>query len=293
LFFGFLAAQIVGFTARMVRDPKKLESAVRVPTLGILPIAFEQDQSKATKDNPYMLAYAAPTAVPVEALRSLRTAVLFALSETPRNKVVLITSAVPGQGKSFIAANLSYLFATGGKRVLLIDADVRRSTIGRYVKEPRPVVGLSAVLQDGHDADALILRNVYPQLDVLPAGQHVKNPGDLFSRSALADLVNLYSGQYDLVLIDSPPILPVNDAANMASMADITLFVARQNLVTLAEVEESLVLLQRAGKKADGLVFNGFVPSRLRYGYGYKYSYYRYGYKYKKYGGYKYENPYQ
>jgi tyrosine-protein kinase Etk/Wzc len=137
---------------------------------------------------------------------------------------------------------------------------------------------LSSFLQDGVPIDSLILKSVHPQLDLLPAGKPIKNPGDLITRGGIAQAVSQLAEQYDLVIIDSPPVLPVNDAAGLIGCVDITLFIARQGRVTQSEVDEALILLQRAGKQVTGTVFNGFVASRLRYGYGYKYGYYRYGY---------------
>ncbi len=277
---GLLVSQTIAMLTSVVREPRKLELATGLPTFAILPIAEEQNAAKRDRSSIFLLAQESPNCIPVEAMRSLRTAALFALSETSRGKVILITSAVPGQGKSFVSANLAYLSANGGKRVLLIDADVRRSTIGKYLPQPKDCKGLSSFMQDGSKIDPMILRNIFPNLDVLPAGTPIKNPGDLITRGGVGLEVARLAEEYDLVIIDSPPVLPVNDAAGLIGYVDVTLFVARQGLVTQTEVDEAITLLQRAGKKISGLVFNGFTASRLRYGYGYKYSYYRYRDKY-------------
>ncbi len=282
LLLGFLASQLLAMMSGIVRDPKKLELKTGIQTFAILPLAAEQADFDLVDDKPFLLAHEKPTAIVVEALRSLRTALLFALSETPRAKVILITSAAPGQGKSFISVNLAYLMAMAGKRVLLIDADVRRSSLGRYIALPEHPRGLSDVLKDGHSFVDVVRHEVHPHLDMLAAGARVKNPGDLFSKQALADTITSAAEQYDFVVIDSPPVLPVNDAAALSKWADVTVFVARQDAVSQAEVAEALTLLAKSGKPVSGLVFNGYIPSTLRYGYGYGYGY---GYRYRKYGG--------
>ena len=282
ILLGFLASQLLAMMSGIVRDPKKLELRTGIQTFAILPLAHEQAEFDGVDDKPFLLAHEKPTAMVVEALRSLRTALLFALSETPRAKVVLVTSAAPGQGKSFISVNLAYLLAAAGKRVLLIDADVRRTSIKRYFALPEHPHGLSDVLKDNRPYAELVRHEVHPHLDLLPAGARVKNPGDLFSKQALADTISSAAEMYDFVVIDSPPVLPVNDAAALAKWADVTVFVARQDAVSQAEVAEALSLLTKAGKPVSGLVFNGYIPSTLRYGYGYGYGY---GYRYRKYGG--------
>ena len=282
ILLGFLASQLLAMMSGIVRDPKKLELRTGIQTFAILPLAHEQAEFDGVDDKPFLLAHEKPTAMVVEALRSLRTALLFALSETPRAKVVLVTSAAPGQGKSFISVNLAYLLAAAGKRVLLIDADVRRTSIKRYFALPEHPHGLSDVLKDNRPYAELVRHEVHAHLDLLPAGARVKNPGDLFSKQALADTISSAAEMYDFVVIDSPPVLPVNDAAALAKWADVTVFVARQDAVSQAEVAEALSLLTKAGKPVSGLVFNGYIPSTLRYGYGYGYGY---GYRYRKYGG--------
>ena len=299
LILGFAVCQVLALLSGIVRDPKKLEQEVGLTTFAIMPIAKEQtDVIAASNDQAvFMLSKEKPTAVPVEALRSLRTSTLFALSEKPRSKVILITSAVPSQGKSFISANLAYLLASTNKRVLLLEADVRKASLRRYIPFDKKDLGLTSVLRDDQGVDSVILKNVYENLDFLPAGHAVKNPGDMLSSDAMIHLINTMADRYDYVVIDSPPLLPVNDARSLARAADVTLFVARQEMTSVAEIRAAIDIFDKGGSTIDGLVFNGFVPSQLRYGYNYGYGYRNYGLygrngKYGgKYGG-KYEQSY-
>ena len=314
LLLGFVVCQALAFLTGVVRDPKKLESAIGLPILAILPLSLDQadaiEEAQGAKEtgnlldhtgNPpaFMLSKEQPTAIAVESLRSLRTSLLFALSEKPRGKVLLLTSAVPSQGKSFISANLAYLFAAMGKKVLLIEADVRRASLKRYIDFNSADPGLTSILIEGHTPESVILKNVYENLDFLPAGPRVKNPGDMLSNDKMQELIHSCADIYDYVVIDSPPLLPVHDARALAKAADVTAFVVRQDMSSISEVREAIDICDKSGSKIDGLIFNGFIPSRIRYGYGYgygyskgykgkysKYAYRRYGYGYKPYQAY-------
>ncbi|WP_108647153.1 polysaccharide biosynthesis tyrosine autokinase [Polynucleobacter rarus] len=284
---GVAVTQILALLTQIIHDPKKLEQTLGINILAILPLAVDQiDQIEKNADKAFMIAHDKPTSTSVEAIRSLRTTTLFALSEKPRSKVILITSAVPSQGKSFISSNLAYLFASTNKRVLLIEADVRKPTIKRYVNFQKGTPGLTNYLLNGGDIKPLIMKEAYPNLDFLPAGQTIKNPGDILSSDAMINLVNQLAEEYDYVVIDSPPLLPVNDARSLALCSDVTLFIVRQEMSSISEVREAIDILEKGGSKIDGIVFNGFVPSQIRYSYSYGYGYSgysRYG-KYAKYG---------
>ncbi len=282
---GFGICQLLGFTSKVVLDPKKLEQETNLATLAILPLDYEQEKHHQQNDNTsYLLAKAKPSSSAIEAIRSLRTAVVFKLSEKKRSKVVLITSAVPAQGKSFIAANLSYLMSTSGKKTLLIEADIRLASIKRYISYDSSSIGLSSVLRNEAPIETAILKEIYPQLDYLPSGPVVRNPGDLLASDKILELINSLAILYDYVIIDSPPLLPVHDARSLGQVADITLFVVRQHDVSSTEVLDAIDVFNKVGNTIDGFVFNGFVPSRVRYGYGYSYGY-RYGYGLRRFYG--------
>jgi tyrosine-protein kinase Etk/Wzc len=297
LLLGLLLTQLMGMIEKVVRDPKKLEAETGVPNLAILPIVASQAiRADAGDDSVFMVAKEEPDGVEVEALRSLRTALIFSLSEKPRSKVTLITSAVPAQGKSFISANLAYLMAATGKRTLLIDADIRKSSSHRYFNVNTKNVGLSSVLRGLNTTDEAILKGVHENLDFLPAGQRVRNPGDLLASEKLQHMIAQLADQYDYVIIDAPPLLPVHDTRTLGKAVDVSLFVARQNTVSLSEVHDAIDVFNKSGNRFDGVIFNGFVPSRMgyRYGYGYgynsKYSRYRKYGKYGTYGKYSHED---
>ena len=291
LFLGFLLTQVIGMMAKVVRDPKKLELDTGIPTLSVMPLDGEQmSRIEAGDESVFMLAKEAPDGAGTEALRSLRTALLFALSEKPRSKVVLITSAVPSQGKSFVSANLSFLMGATGKRAILLDADIRKSSLKRYFDFDAKGLGLSSVLKAEATLDEAIIKNSYENLDFLPSGPRVRNPGDLLSSDKIQNIIAQLADTYDYVVIDSPPLLPVHDARALGKAADVSLFVARQDAVSLSEVQDAIDVFNKSGNRFDGVIFNGFIPSRIRYGYGYGYGYKskygKYGRGYGRYGKY-------
>jgi tyrosine-protein kinase Etk/Wzc len=286
---GFVICQLLAFLSGVIRDPKKLEQRTGLSILAILPISNEQIEhiDKTEDKGVFMISQEYPTSIIVESLRSLRTSVLFNLSEKARSKVILVTSAVPEQGKSFISSNLAFLLASTEKRVLLIEADVRKATMRRYVKfDATNDPGLTNFLQNLRSLEDVIMHDVYPFMDFIPAGKRIKNPGDILSSERMLSMINQIAEQYDYVVIDSPPLLPVNDARALAKASDMILFAVRQEMCSTNEVIESLDLLYKSGSKVDGLVFNGFIPSQIRYGYNYGYGYGSYNLtgRYGKYG---------
>ena len=283
---GVAACQLLAMLAGIVHDPKSFEGRLGVPIIGILPFSPEQLVANETSDSPKLLSAEAPTGQMAESMRSLRTSALFSLLSRPRGKVILITSAVPSQGKSFISANLAYTIAMLGKRVLLLEADVRRSTMKKYFPVSPEAVGLTGILtKSTHFSDAVISTG-FDNLSLLPAGPKIKNPGDYLATQRMEDLVKQCADLYDYVVIDSPPILPIHDSRVLARYSDINLFVVRQELVSYSEVVESLKILEAGGVSIDGFIYNGFIPSPIRYGYGgYAYAY---GYKGYRRGSYRY-----
>lgn len=279
---GIAAAQFAAIALGRVRDPRRLERETGLATAAILPFVPQQAAQSASGDT-YLLAHDDPSQPAVEALRSLRIHVELSAAGVIGPKVIVVTSAVPAQGKSFVSSNLAYLLAASGKRVLLIDGDLRRPSLPAYVGGGKEQ-GLTEVLaaRPGTPTAPMILSAVKPNLDVLPAGSRVRQPAELLSSPRLAELFDWAGASYDFVVVDAPPILPVSDAALLARHATEVLFVVRQKQVARGEVDEALAQLHRFGSSPTGLVYNCYVPSAMRYGYGRRYGYYRYRYKYDR-----------
>jgi tyrosine-protein kinase Etk/Wzc len=269
---GFVVTQLIPLLSGRIRDPKRLESMVGIQTLGVLPISPHQLEASGGKHARFMVSHEQSDTPLVEAMDALAHSLKHKLESKDGSKVVLVTSAVPGQGKSMLSANLAYLYAERGLKTLIIDADMRRSSMHKYFAVNRDQ-GLSNVLQGKVDASAAI-SHPFENLDALPAGKHVRQVRNLLGFDRLNALIESVRDNYDMIVIDSPPVLPMADAAALSKVADATIFVARQGTVSYSEVTESVSRLNKVGTEVDGLVFNGFEPSSLRYNYysnAYKY----------------------
>ncbi|MDZ4130436.1 MAG: CpsD/CapB family tyrosine-protein kinase, partial [Hydrogenophaga sp.] len=194
---------------------------------------------------------------------------------------VLFTGPTPSIGKSFVSSNFAAVLGAGGKRVLLMDADLRKGYINQYFGLSRGP-GLSELVTGSKTFDEVVQRNVAPGVDLIPTGALPPNPGELLLSPATVHLIQTLSTQYDLVIIDTPPVLAVSDTQVLAPVAGTVFLIAKANVTAIGEIHESVKRLQQSGVAVKGVVFNDFKVDKRRYGgYGYRYSRYRYtNYKY-------------
>ncbi len=204
-----------------------------------------------------------------EAYKTLRTNVRFALRGDGCKKIS-ITSAMPGEGKSITLLNLAISLAEGGQKVLLIDADMRRPAVARLLVE-KASPGLSNVLAGLTTAEESIRSEIYPNLDVLFAGDVPPNPSELLGSENMQNLINQMSEVYDFILVDTPPINLVSDAGVVTDMLDGVLVLVRQGHARKDAVKRALANLELIGIKPLGFIFNGV---ELSSGKAYNYSYY-------------------
>ena len=222
-----------------------------------------------------LLALGNPTDLSIEAIRSLRTSLHFAMMEA-KNNILMITGASPGIGKTFICANLATLVAKAGQRVLFIDGDMRRGYTHELLGADNKS-GLSNVLSGKTEfSPALIQQGVYG-FDFLPRGQVPPNPSELLMHRRMGELLEWASKNYDLVLIDTPPILAVTDASIIGKMAGTSLMVARFEANTTKEVDVSFKRFAQNGIEIKGVILNAVVRKAAN-AYGHGYDYYAYDY---------------
>jgi capsular exopolysaccharide synthesis family protein len=211
-----------------------------------------------------------PLAAPSEAVRRLRTNLQF-IDVANRPKSIVISSSIPGEGKSTIAINLAVSLADTGTRVILVDADLRRPSIAEYVGiEGR--VGLTTVLIGRAEVEDLIQPLGTTGLDLLPAGQIPPNPSELLGSTAMAGLLEQLSASYDIVLLDGPPLLPVTDAVVLSKLAGGALVVVGADRTHRPQLQQSLELLETAGAHVFGIVMNKIArheAGAYTYGSGY------------------------
>ncbi|WP_176082031.1 polysaccharide biosynthesis tyrosine autokinase [Paraburkholderia tropica] len=220
-----------------------------------------------------LLAVANPNDAAVESLRSFRTALQFSLLDA-NNNVVLVTGPTPGIGKSFVSANLADLLAASGKRVLLIDADMRRGYLNQFLSVERKG-GLADVMAGTIPLTGAIRRSVRPQLDFLGTGDFPSNPAELLTNGRWKGVLDQVSSAYDVVVVDAPPVLAVADAENLAPNAGSVFLVAKFGKTRVGEIDECIKRLSQGGAHVTGILFNG-MKSRGAFSYGGKYASYRY-----------------
>jgi capsular exopolysaccharide synthesis family protein len=257
---GFVVTQLIPFLSRRVRDPKRLEKIIGIQTLGVIPISPHQREAIKAGSSPFMLSREQSNTPLVKALEALVQSLQLRLKSKERAKVVLVTSPVPGQGKSMLSANLAYLFAMRGLKTLLINADHRHSSLN--CEE-----GLAEVLQGKIDP-AKGIDQPFENLYALAAGNslaaQLRNGLGLERVEALIESLR---ARYDMIVIDSAPVLPITDATALSKVADATILIARQGMVSYAQVAQSVSRLHKAGANIDGLVFNGSESAPLREAY--------------------------
>ncbi|ORM57363.1 tyrosine-protein kinase Wzc [Pantoea rodasii] len=232
------------------------------------------------KSDPHhtLLALGNPTDLSIEAIRSLRTSLHFAMMEA-KNNILMITGASPGIGKTFICANLATLVSKAGQRVLFIDGDMRRGYTHELLGAENKS-GLSNVLSGKSEfSPNMIQKGVYG-FDFLPRGQVPPNPSELLMHRRMSELLDWASKNYDLVLIDTPPILAVTDASIIGKLAGTSLMVARFETNTTKELDVSYKRFAQNGIEIKGVILNAVVRKAAN-SYGYGYDYYNYEYKQK------------
>lgn len=229
---GVILAYLVEYFDRGFRSAAQVEQAAGIAVVGLVP-----DLRDVTKRAPEDYVLEKPTSSFGEALRTVRTAIHFSNVDQPP-KVVMITSATPGEGKTTFCLSLARTLAKSGNRILLIDADLRRSRIGQAMGLTQVNGGLSALLAGNKGfADVVVTDPDMPNLHVIAAEGKTPNAQDLLGSHQMEMVVKEAAAQYDLVIIDTPPVLAVSDSAMVARIADTSIFIVRW-----AEVSQDLVL---------------------------------------------------
>lgn len=235
---------------------------------------FSNQQRHRTQNIPFLVVDN-PADVAVEAIRALRTSLHFAMMESANN-ILMITGATPDSGKTFVSSVLAAVTAQSGQKVLFIDADLRRGYSHNLFNTDNDR-GLSEYLAGNADTGNVIQPSGKGEFDVIPRGQVPTNPSELLMCDRMRQLLEWGSNHYDLVVVDTPPVLAVSDAAVTGRSAGTSLLVARSGVNTVREVSLSVQRLERAGVNVKGAVLNGVVKrTSTAYSYGYNYQGYNY-----------------
>ena len=276
LLLGLVISFILNILDRTEQDPLVIERIVGVPSFAqVLYSNAEKEITKgAVKGQRRLLADIAGDDPSIEAIRGLRTTLHFG-TVGASNNVIMLTGPSPSTGKSFVSSNLAALLAAAGKKVLLIDADMRRGTLHDYFGLQR-AGGLSNYI-GGDSIESVIKKIEGYSLDVITTGDLPPNPSELLLNDRFAELLLKVGQSYDQVLVDTGPVLAVADSTIVGQIAGASLLVVKAGGHTRRELEQTASRLVQAGVKLKGVVINQIQRSGARYGYSYGYYYY-YGY---------------
>ena len=267
LLLGLGAAFFLEYLDQTIKSVADIERSVGTPVLGRIPLESKLTRANGRSGQVVVLSQLSPDDPAAEAFRALRTNVTFVGAERPVQFITL-TSPGPGEGKSTTAANLALVLAQGGSKTLLIDGDLRRSQVHRafgLVQEP----GLTDVLIGEAGLREAIRPEVSTNLDVLPSGQSPPNPAELLGSDAMRRMVSELRRDYEYILMDTPPSLPVTDAAVVASVSDATILVLRSGETEESAAQRAVDGLRQVRARIAGAVLNGVTRGRDRH-----YSYY-------------------
>jgi len=241
-----------------------------VPVLAIVPLI--KDWKKPRR--PFLITKVDPYSTATEAYRTLRTSLQF-VARDAQLKTILVTSASGAEGKTSSVANLGVVLANAGERVIVVDCDLRRPRLAGFFGEDESVGFTSVLLGEEELKNAIRESPDTPTLALLGTGPIPPNPADLLGSDKAAELFQLLAANYDVVLIDSPPVLPVADPLVIARYSDAVLMVVMVGLTTRAQVERASELLAQVDARPAGIVLNKATRRSTNlsgYGYGYKYS---------------------
>ncbi|EIV7285620.1 polysaccharide biosynthesis tyrosine autokinase [Klebsiella pneumoniae] len=230
---------------------------------------------KAGSEYQSFLAVDNPADLAIEAIRGLRTSLHFAMMEA-RNNVLMISGASPNAGKTFVSSNLAAIIAQTGKKVLFIDTDMRKGYTHKLFNLSNDN-GLSDVLSGKIEVSKAIKKVSSAGFDYISRGMVPPNPAELLMHRRLGELITLVSQSYDIVILDTPPILAVTDAAIIGNYVGTTLLIARFEQNTTKEIEVSFKRFEQSGVIVKGCILNGVVKKASSY---YSYGYSHYGYSY-------------
>ncbi|MCG6020578.1 polysaccharide biosynthesis tyrosine autokinase, partial [Acinetobacter baumannii] len=267
-FIGTLIALLRNMLRTGIKDSGQIENELDLPVYATVPRSPIQESRikilKKKKSIP-ILAVKNSDDIAIESLRSIRTAIHFALANA-KNNIIMIAGPSPEVGKSFISTNLATIFAQGDKRVLLIDADMRRGYMHKYFDvDVKP--GLSELLSGQADLQKVLHKTQVTNLDVITRGKSPTNPSEILSSNQFKELLEQLQSQYDHIIIDTPPVLAVTDGIIISQYTGVNLIVARYAKSQMKELELTVNRFEQAGVKVNGFILNDIQRASAGYGY--------------------------
>ncbi len=280
LFLGFVAAFARNALDRTFKGAHDVEQHLGLPLLGVLPktahIATPASGGRRRHVGDELVVHQKPTSAAAEASRALRTNLLFAAPDKPQRTMV-VTSGVPFEGKTTVACWVATAMAQAGKKVLLLDCDLRRPRMHKIFGRPNDN-GISTFVMGEADVTSADLSTEIPNLSLITSGPSVPNPAELLQSERFHRFLETLGERYDRIVLDTPPVNSVTDAAILSTIVDGTILVVRAHATARESASHSSRTLTDVSDNLLGVVLNAFDGGKA--GYGYKYGYATYGYRY-------------
>lgn len=275
---------------RSLKTPDEAERELQLSGLGLVPLMHDGEESAhgergrrkrrvklpVPAGHPELVVHEHPTSGVAEAARAVRTNILFMSPDRP-HRTLLVTSASPSEGKTTVASCIAIAMAQAGRRVVLVDCDMRRPRLHKVFSTPRDI-GVTTALLSPETIEQAILGTHIPNLSVLPTGPLPPNPAEILHSEAFEKLLQQLRERFDNVVIDSPPIAPVTDAAILSTRVDGTVLVLRAGVTRKDVARRAVRSLRDVGGRIVGTVLNAVDFERRDYGYYHYYAYKKAGY---------------
>ncbi|MGN0417666.1 polysaccharide biosynthesis tyrosine autokinase [Anaerostipes faecalis] len=279
---GILLVFLYVATRHTVRREEDLQGRMNIACLGKIPMIRFKKRSRKKK-LPVLMDQKECADALGETFRSVRTKLLCEMKEQECSKI-LITSAAAGEGKTTTAVNLALSLAKKGKKVVLIDADLRNPSVAEACGLGKTKTGLADVLKESAELEQVLIPYKETSLTILPGSTPVSNPIRLLGREQMQKLLDRLAKSADYVIVDAPPSGVVSDASLLAQKIPSVVYVVRQDYCGLDQIAAGVERIAETGAKIYGYVLNGIRAGITGYGYGYGYGYGRYGYHRYGYG---------
>ena len=261
-----------------IKSPEDVEEYLKIPLLGVLSHANIKSGGKSSPSE--LIAHEMPRSVFAEAVRSIRTSVMFSIIDTSR-KLILVTSAVQGEGKTFVASNLAATIAQTGKKTLLIDCDFRKPRINKvFSVEKNP--GLCNHLLGEVKLESIIKTTMVPNLSIVTCGNIPPNPAEIMHSAVMKKFCNEVRERFDMVIFDTPPSMTVTDAIVLSSIVDGVIITIKSGTSVKETIKRCISQITTNNGEMIGAVVNYVDISRGGYYYHYYAHYYKYGYSSEK-----------
>ena len=282
ILFGMIFGMILGigiaffieYLDDTIKSPTDVENFLQVPFLGLIPTISAAQGGNAIEG----IVESQPKGTIAESYRAIRTNILFSSDRDVRK--LIVTSTGPSEGKTTTAINIAEVMATAGDKTLIIDADMRRPRVHKSINIKGSGKGLSNYLTGNATLDEIVHETSIETFSVVPAGPIPPNPVELLNSPRLKEFLDKMSEKYDRIIIDTPPVIAVTDAAILARMADGVVFVVHGGLAHRDIVKRGIKGLMKVGGHVFGVILNNVNIYRASYYDYYYYNYYRYAYGY-------------